>query len=99
MFVCLFLFVYLLLFFSVHLVSSRLQELLALQLANEKEAWDGEGERARILQGLEKVRNMDEAHMFLEPVDLEVVPDYCRVVPFPTDLKTISCKLENNLYR
>ena len=42
---------------------------------------------------------MDEAHMFREPVDLELVPSYCKLVPFPTDLATIAERLRNGLYR
>lgn len=79
--------------------SSRLRELLSLQQAVVKEAWGGEEELARILHGLELVKEMDEAYMFLQPVDLEQISDYCKVVPFPTDLKTIRVKLENGLYR
>ena len=42
---------------------------------------------------------LDEAHMFKTPVDLDKVPDYCKVVAFPTDLSTIEKKLANSFYR
>ena len=58
---------------------------------------DGEGER--ILRGLEVVAGLDEAAMFLEPVDLEEIADYCSRVPFPTDLSTIRTRLQNRFYR
>ena len=53
----------------------------------------------RVLLGLEKVGQLDEAAMFVEPVDLEEIPDYCTVVPFPTDLSTIKTRLRNRFYR
>ena len=83
----------------LHPVSSRMTELLALQKAGETEAWGGEGELARILHGLELADGMNEAFMFLEPVNLKQVPAYCTYVAFPTDLQTIKEKLQNGLYR
>ena len=58
-----------------------------------------EGEGLRILRGLEVVAGLDEAAMFLEPVDLEEVVDYYTRVPFPTDLSTIRTRLQNKFYR
>ena len=63
------------------------------------EAWGGEGERRRILGGLEAVSRMEEAVMFVSPVDLEEEPTYCLAVPFPTDLSTIQERLQNGFYR
>ena len=80
-------------------VSSRISQLLAIQAEAIPEAWGGEEEPARILRGLELVRKMDEAFMFCQPVDLEQVPSYCTLVPFPTDLSTITERLRNGLYR
>ena len=37
--------------------------------------------------------------MFIAPVDLDQLPDYCKVVAFPTDLSTIEKKLANGFYR
>lgn len=61
--------------------------------------WWEDGEEERILGGLERVSQLDEAAMFLEPVDLEQFPDYCARVPFPTDLATIRTRLQNRFYR
>ena len=63
------------------------------------EAWGGEGEQGRILEGFQRVRELDESHMFIDPVDLEQVPEYCMSVAFPTDLSTITERLRNKLYR
>ena len=60
---------------------------------------DEEGEGERILRGLEVVAGLEEAAMFLEPVDLEEISDYCTRVPFPTDLSTIRTRLQNRFYR
>lgn len=63
------------------------------------EAWGGEGERERIMRGLEVVSRMEEAVMFVNAVDLEEEPTYCLAVPFPTDLSTIQERLQNGFYR
>ena len=60
---------------------------------------DEGGEGERILRGLEVVAGLEEAAMFLEPVDLEEISDYCTRVPFPTDLSTIRTRLQNRFYR
>ena len=65
----------------------------------EDMVWRDEGDIERILKGLEAVSQLDEAAMFLEPVNLEDNPDYCTVVPFPTDLSTIRTRLQNRFYR
>ena len=65
----------------------------------DQEGWGEEGEEERILRGLEVVSTLDEAAMFLEPVDQEEIPDYCTLVPFPTDLATIKTRLQNRFYR
>ena len=63
-------------------------------------AWEGEDEQKRILEGLEKImENLEEAEMFLNPVDLEEEVVYCTVVPFPMDLSTIAERLRNGFYR
>ena len=64
-----------------------------------EEAWDRGGEQKRILNGLSVILNLDEAHMFKDPIDLYHVPDYCKVVAYPTDLSTIQKKLANGVYR
>lgn len=82
--------------------SARMVALLASQTAEDPtEAWGGpeERERERILNGLDVVEGLDEAAMFVEPVDLEEVLDYCVAVPFPTDLSTIRERLRNGFYR
>ena len=61
-------------------------------------AWDSEGERERILQGLDAILEkeedeLEEADMFLDPVDLDEEPTYCTVVPFPTSVSTIAERL------
>ena len=58
-----------------------------------------EEEGLRILRGLEVIGGLDEAAMFLEPVDLDEVADYCTRVPFPTDLSTIRTRVQNRFYR
>ena len=58
-----------------------------------------EGEGERILRGLDVISRLDEAAMFLEPVDLDEISDYCTRVPFPTDLSTIRARLQNKFYR
>ena len=71
----------------------------AVEEQSSSSDWGGEGEVERVLLGLEKVGQLDEAAMFVEPVDLEEIPDYCTVVPFPTDLSTIKTRLRNRFYR
>ena len=57
-------------------------------------------ERDRLLRGLETVmEEMEEADMFVKPVDLEEEHVYCTVVPYPTDLSTIKERLKNGFYR
>ena len=74
-------------------------QLLAAASGSEVEAWGQEGERERILKGFSAVSGLAEAYQFREPVNLEVVQDYCTVVAFPTDLSTITKRLENGFYR
>ena len=67
-------------------------------------AWDSEGERERILQGLDAILEkeedeLEEADMFLDPVDLDEEPTYCTVVPFPTSVSTIAERMRNRFYR
>ncbi len=67
-----------------------------------REEGEGEGwreERERILHGLDAVSEMAEARMFVQPVDLEEVGDYCLAVAFPSDLSTITERLKNGFYR
>ncbi len=60
---------------------------------------DDLSENERILCGLDTVLEMAEAKMFVQPVDLEEVGDYCLDVAFPTDLSTIRERMENRFYR
>ena len=53
----------------------------------------------RILKGLDTLCEMQEAAMFVNPVDFEEEPMYCVAVPFPTDLTTIKTRLRNGFYR
>ena len=71
----------------------------AASLSEEEEGWGREGERERILKGLSGVSGLAEAYQFREPVPLDVVQDYCRVIAFPTDLSTITKRLQNGFYR
>ena len=75
--------------------------LASLTAEDPTDTWGGpeEQERERILKGLDVVEGLDEAAMFVEPVDLEEVLDYCVAVPFPTDLSTIRERLRNGFYR
>ena len=67
---------------------------------DEVTAWGAEGEKERIAQGLEVVmEKMEEAEMFITPVDIDEEYLYCSVVPFPTDLSTILEKMRNGFYR
>lgn len=69
-------------------------------LVAEDTAWGGPGEKERIQSGLLLVmEEMEEAEMFIEPVDLEEEPTYCTVVPLPTCLTTIVEKMKNGFYR
>lgn len=77
----------------------RTSKLLAAASESLIESWGGDGEQERILQGLKKITELDEAFMFREPVDVEEVPTYCKVVAFPTDLSTIRERLSNGFYR
>lgn len=64
--------------------------------------WEGTQERERILEGLRTISKpgvMEEAHMFIEPVDLEEVHDYCDAVAYPISLSIITERLENRFYR
>ena len=63
------------------------------------EEWGGAGEVERILKGLDTLCEMQEAAMFVNPVDFEEEPMYCVAVPFPTDLTTIKTRLRNGFYR
>jgi hypothetical protein len=67
--------------------------------SEEVEDWGREGERERILKGLSAISGLAEAYQFREAVPLDVVQDYCRVVAFPTDLSTITRRLQNGFYR
>ena len=67
-------------------------------------AWDKEGEKERILRGLDAILEkeedeLEEADMFLDPVDLDEEPTYCTVVPFPTSVFTIAERMRNGFYR
>ena len=44
------------------------------------------------------LRRHEDAEMFLEPVDLEEVPDYREIVSSPMDFSTIKSKLDNCEY-
>ena len=79
--------------------ASRISVLLSQQDEGAAESWGGGEEPGRILRGLELACELDEAYMFRDPVDLEQVPSYCTLVPFPTDLSTITQRLRNKLYR
>ena len=84
---------------TYHLTEPHATRLFTSSTVNIKEAWGGEGEQNRILKGLPTIMGLDEAHMFKTPVDLDTLPDYCKVVAFPTDLSTIEKKLANSFYR
>ena len=74
-------------------------QLLAAASGNESDAWGWEGEKDRILSGLRTISGLTEAYQFREPVRLDLVQNYCTVVAFPTDLSTITKRLENGFYR
>ena len=80
-------------------VDSQASQLLAAASGSEVEAWGREGERERILKGLGTICGLAEAYQFREPVSLDLVQNYCTVVAFPTDLSTITKRLENGFYR
>ena len=73
--------------------------VVGAQTVDPDEAWGGEGEQERILCGLDTIFGMKEAEMFVEPVDLEDVPTYCLVIPYPTDLSSIRQRLASGFYR
>ena len=79
-------------------LASRMLSLLSGS-ATESEAWGGEEERERIRQGLSVAMEMDEAAMFVDPVDVEALPTYSLAVPFPTHLSLIQDRLEQGFYR
>ena len=58
-----------------------------------------ETEKNRILRGLRKILQLDEASHFQEPVKVEDFPTYYKIVAFPTDLSTIGIRLSNGFYR
>jgi bromodomain and WD repeat domain-containing protein 1/3 len=73
---------------------------LPLMVEDPVIAWGGKNEHKRILNGFRKIMEvMEEAEMFINPVDLEEEVVYCTVVPFPTDLSTITERLANGFYR
>ena len=78
---------------------SQASQLLAAASGSEEEGWGREGERERILKGLAAISGLAEAYQFREPVPLDVVQDYCRVIAFPTDLSTITKRLQSGFYR
>ena len=73
--------------------------LISEQIQSE---WEGTQEMERILEGLKAISKpgvMEEAHMFIDPVDLEKVSDYCVAVAYPISLSIIIERLENRFYR
>ena len=80
-------------------MDSQASQLLSAASGSEVEAWGREGERERILKGFDVISGLAEAYQFREPVNLDVVQDYCTIVAFPTDLLTIKRRLENGFYR
>ena len=80
---------------------SQASQLLAAAFGSEENGWgeDGESERKRILKGFSTICSLAEAYQFREPVSFDVVQDYCQVIAFPTDLSTITKRLENGFYR
>ena len=74
--------------------------IFPLTLEDEITAWGAEGERERIIEGLQVIMDtLEESEMFCSPVDIEEEYFYCVVVPFPTDLSTILERLKNGFYR
>ena len=80
-------------------LSTYSQRVSATPTSSMEQEWGGEGEPDRIMQGFDAVFELDEAHMFREPVNLDSVPNYSSVVAFPTDLSTIRERLVNGIYR
>ena len=80
-------------------LSDYIQEVMTTPTSLLEQEWGGAEEQERILRGLDTMLELDEAHMFREPVNLEDVPVYCTVVTFPTDLGTIKERLSNSQYR
>ena len=64
-------------------------------------AWNRGREKERILRGLYAILDgeLQEAKMFLKPVNLFMEPAYCAAVAFPTSVSTIAERLRNGFYR
>ncbi|XP_075053356.1 bromodomain and WD repeat-containing protein 1 isoform X1 [Mixophyes fleayi] len=83
-------------------VSITLEELDALLYRPQEGEWgkgDQDSECERIICGIDQLLNHDMAAPFSAPVDINVYPEYCTVIPYPTDLCTIRMRLVNRFYR
>ncbi|KAM9319596.1 bromodomain and WD repeat-containing protein 1 [Gastrophryne carolinensis] len=83
-------------------VSITLEELDALLYRPQEGEWgdgDTDSQCERIICGIDQLLNMELAAPFAMPVDLNVYPEYCLVVAYPTDLSTIRMRLVNRFYR
>ncbi|XP_063812654.1 bromodomain and WD repeat-containing protein 1 isoform X2 [Pseudophryne corroboree] len=83
-------------------VSITLEEQDNLHYRPQEGEWgngDQDSECERIICGIDQLLNLDFAAPFSAPVDLNAYPDYCKVVPYPTDLGTVRMRLVNRFYR
>ncbi|XP_040194936.1 bromodomain and WD repeat-containing protein 3-like isoform X2 [Rana temporaria] len=83
-------------------VSITIEEMDAMLYRPQEGEW-GESDQhtqcERIICGIDQLFSMDIATFFAAPVDLNVYPQYCMVVSYPTDLSTIRMRLVNRFYR
>ncbi|XP_056421900.1 PH-interacting protein isoform X1 [Hyla sarda] len=84
---------------SVPLRESEFRSLLYRSLDGEWGSRSRDEECERIIGGITQLMTLDIAAAFVAPVDLQAYPMYCTVVAYPTDLSTITQRLENRFYR
>lgn len=78
------------------------EDLSAITYVTSSDEWqdgDPELEMERIIHGLTEISKLSEAEPFITPVDLDAYPSYCQIVPFMTDIGTITEKLKNKFFR
>lgn len=78
------------------------EELKNLLYQPKPEEWPYESREVaskNIIDGLNKVMELDIAEPFLSPVDLTLYPSYAYVIEYPIDLMTIKLRFINNFYR
>ncbi|CAJ0573790.1 unnamed protein product, partial [Mesorhabditis spiculigera] len=75
-------------------MSSRQASAVQRQLGHERDLTV-----RKIREGIAYLEAEPDWRIFYDPVPIDEHPDYPRIVDYPSDLKTIAMRLENNYYR